>query len=194
MAHSLKARTSILLLVFAAGSLQALAQSGRMRGQSAPRNQSEPDSVRLRVEEVLLPIRVRGDYGKLTAPLRRSDLIVTEDGKRRQVNDVISTPANVLFILDAGGERTIKHTSAHRDLAEMISSMAEGDRRLTLTYADKCGLCSSWTAEQERLCGTRFRLASSPASLAVYAACCTRRTSCCREWPPSPQRRNNRDG
>lgn len=152
MAHSLKARTSILLLVFAAGSLQALAQSGRMRGQSAPRDQGERDSVRLRVEEVLLTIRVRGDYGKLTAPLRRSDLIVTEDGKRRQVNDVIDTPANLLFILDAGGERTIKQINAHRDLAlRMINSMGEGDRAAIMTYADTVDVLSSWTADKAAL-------------------------------------------
>jgi VWFA-related protein len=161
MAHTLKARTSILLLVFAAVSLQAFAQSGRMRGQAAPRNQGEPDSVRLRVEEVLLPIRVRGDYGKLTAPLRRADLIVTEDGKRRQVNDVITTPANVLFILDAGGERTIKETNAHRDLAlKMISSMSEGDRGAIMTYADSVDVLSPWTADKAALrhaLQTRFK-------------------------------------
>ncbi|MFY9607968.1 MAG: VWA domain-containing protein [Blastocatellia bacterium] len=152
MAHSLKARTSILLLIFTASLLEGLAQSGRMRGQSAPRNQGERDSVRLRVEEVLLPIRVRGDYGKLTAPIRRADLIVTEDGKRRQVTDVVNTPANLLFILDAGGERTLKQINAHRDLAlRMINSMGEGDRAAIMTYADTVDVLSSWTADKVAL-------------------------------------------
>jgi VWFA-related protein len=161
MSHSLKARTSILLLVLAAGPLEALAQSGRMRGRTIQRNPSERDSVRLRVEEVLLPIRVRGDYGKLTAPLKRSDLIVTEDGKQRQVNDVMDTPANLLFILDAGGERTIKQLDAHRDLAlKMINSMGEGDRAAIMTYGDTVDVLSSWTADKAALrhaLQTRFR-------------------------------------
>ena len=152
MDHSLKARTSILLLVFAAASSEALAQSGRVRGQSAPRSQGDRDSVRLHVEEVLLPIRVRGDYGKLTVPLRRSDLIVTEDGKRRQVNDVMRTPANVLFILDAGGERTLKDVNAHRVIAlKMIESMDEGDRAAIMTYADTVEVLSPWTADKAAL-------------------------------------------
>jgi VWFA-related protein len=152
MDHSLKARTSILLLVFVAASSEALAQSGRVRGQSAPRNHGERDSVRLRVEEVLLPIRVRADYGKLTAVPRRSDFIVTEDGKRRQVNDVIRTPANVLFILDAGGEKTLKNVNAHRDVAlKMIELMNEGDRGAIMTYADTVEVLSPWTADKAAL-------------------------------------------
>ncbi|HWO01057.1 MAG TPA: VWA domain-containing protein [Blastocatellia bacterium] len=152
MANSLRARISILLLVFAAASLQALGQSGRVRGQTQPRNPVDRDSVRLRVEEVLLPIRVRAEYGKLTAPPRRSDLIVTEDGKRRQVNDVINTPSNVLFILDAGGERTLKDLNAHRDIAlKMIDSMREGDRAAIMTYSDTVEVLSQWTADQAAL-------------------------------------------
>jgi len=161
MSHSLKARTSILLLAFSAASFQALAQSGRVRGQAAPRNQADRDSVRLRAEEVLLPICVRADYGKLTAPLRRSDLIVTEDGKRRQVNDVIRTPANILFILDAGSELTLKEVNAHRDLAlKMIESMGEDDRAAIITYADTVEILSPWTADKGSLRHTlqmRFR-------------------------------------
>ncbi|MEK6301970.1 MAG: VWA domain-containing protein [Acidobacteriota bacterium] len=152
MAHSLKARTSILLLVFAAASSEALAQSGRVRGQTVPRAQGDRDAVRLRVEEVLLSIRVSADYGKLTAIPRRSDLIVTEDGKRRQVNDVMKTPANVLFILDAGGKRTLKDVNAHRDIAlKMIESMSEGDRAAIMTYADTVEVLSPWTADKAAL-------------------------------------------
>lgn len=152
MDHSLKARTSILLLVFAAASSEALAQSGRVRGQSAQRPYGERESVRLRVEEVLLPIRLRSDYGKLTVPPSRADLIVTEDGKRRVVNDVMRTPANVLFILDAGGERTLKDLNAHRDIAlKMIESMGDGDRAAIMTYADTVEVLSLWTADRAAL-------------------------------------------
>jgi VWFA-related protein len=106
----------------------------------------------LRVEEVLLPVRVRADYGNLTAMPRRSDLIVTEDGKRRQVNDVIRTPANVLFILDAGGEQTLKDLNAHREIAlKMIELMGEGDRAAIMTYADTVEVLSPWTADKAAL-------------------------------------------
>ena len=152
MAHSLKARTSIFLLLVAAGSSEALAQSGRVRVQTVPRPQGDRDAVRLRVEEVLLPIRVSADYGKLITPPRRSDLIVTEDGKRRQVNDVIKTPANVLFILDAGGQRTLKDVNTHREIAlKMIESMSEGDRAAIMTYADTVEVLSPWTADKAAL-------------------------------------------
>src|ERR671927_461985 len=84
------------------------AQSGRLRKQAPVRPHADDDSnpIRLRVEEVLLAINVRNAFGKLPVDLKRTDFIVTEDGKRHEVNDVMRTPANILFILDTSGERT----------------------------------------------------------------------------------------
>src|SRR5438132_13679650 len=76
------------------------AQSGRLRKQAPVRpHGDDDDAVRLRVEEVLLAINVRNAFGKLPVDLKRTDFIVTEDGKRHEVNDVMRTPANILFIL-----------------------------------------------------------------------------------------------
>ena len=95
---SLKIRFLNALLLIAAIAAQSLAQSGRLRNQAPSKKQIEDEAVRLRVEEVLLPVSVRNNFGFLPTDLKQSDFIVTEDGKRQEVNAVMRTPANILFV------------------------------------------------------------------------------------------------
>src|SRR5205085_362726 len=130
------------------------AQSGRLRKQAPARHPSsdDDDAVRLRVEEVLLAINVRNAFGKLPVDLKRTDFIVTEDGKRHEVNDVMRTPANILFILDTSGERTIKNINLHRDLAlKMIEALGAEDRAAIISYVDTIQLLSAWTVDMTAL-------------------------------------------
>jgi VWFA-related protein len=129
------------------------AQSGRLRKQAPVRpHGDDDDAVRLRVEEVLLAINVRNAFGKLPVDLKRTDFIVTEDGKRHEVNDVMRTPANILFILDTSGERTIKNINMHRDLAlKMIESLGAEDRAAIISYGDTIQLLSAWTGDKTAL-------------------------------------------
>src|SRR5215472_16919629 len=82
--------------------LTAHAQSGRKPGQ-APANPPD-DAVHLRVEEVLVPIGVQSNTGKLPGQLLPSDIMVAEDEHRRQVTSVRRTPANILLIMDNSAE------------------------------------------------------------------------------------------
>ena len=131
------------------------AQSGRLRKQAPVRphhSDDIDDPIRLRVEEVLLAINVRNAVGKLPVDLKRTDFIVTEDGKRHEVNDVLRTPANILFILDNSGEQTVKNINAHRDLAlKMIDALGAEDRAAIITYGDAIQLLSAWTGDKTTL-------------------------------------------
>jgi VWFA-related protein len=130
------------------------AQSGRLRKQAPAHHPpgDDNDAVRLRVEEVLLAINVRNAFGKLPVDLKRSDFIVTEDGKRHEVNDVLRTPANILFILDTSGEHTIKNVNLHRELAlKMIDSLGAEDRAAIISYGDTIQLLSAWTGDKSAL-------------------------------------------
>jgi VWFA-related protein len=152
MSLKLKARAATVLWVIVALS-QANAQSGRMRGQSKPQqHRDDKDEIRLRVEEVLLPVSVHSDFGKLPRNLQRSDFILTEDGKRQVINSVMHTPANILFILDGGGDSTLKNVSINRDLAvKIVDTLGEEDRAAVVSYADKTNLLSQWTGDKGAL-------------------------------------------
>src|SRR5262249_48582804 len=115
-----------------------------------PETQNDP--LKLRVEEVLLPVSVRNSAGKLPGGLERGDFIVTEDGKRQPVNAVMRAPANVLFILDSGGESPKKDISIHRDLPlRLIESLGPEDRAAVISYGDGVNLLSGWTREKKEL-------------------------------------------
>ena len=143
---------AISLLILAA--IQGQAQSGRVREKPAqPQGQADKDTVRLRAEEVLLPISVRSDTGKLAPRLERADFIVTEDNKRQQITSVMRTPANILLILDTSGEvSTRKNINTNRELAyKLIDSLGEEDQAALITYGDKVELLSSWTGDKAAL-------------------------------------------
>src|SRR6185436_9868504 len=121
MSLKLKAETAAVLWVIIASAAQINAQSGRMRGQSkAPQRHDDKEPIRLRVEEVLLPVSVRSDIGKLPPNLQKTDFILTEDGKRQVINSVMHTAANILFVLYSGGDSTLKNLNINRDLALKI--------------------------------------------------------------------------
>ena len=153
MSLKLKAEAAAVLWVIIASASQVQGQSGRMRGQpKAPQHRDDKDAIRLRVEEVLVPVSVHSDLGRLPPNLQRTDFILTEDGKRQVINSVMHTPANVLFILDAGGDSTLKNVNINRDLAmRMVDSLGEQDRAAVITYADKTSLLSQWTGDKAAL-------------------------------------------
>lgn len=153
MSLKLKAQAAAVLWLIIVSAAQVQAQSGRMRGQpKAPQHRDDKDAIRLRVEEVLLPVSVHSELGRLPPNLQRTDFILTEDGKRQVINSVMHTPANILFILDAGGDSTLKNVNLNRDLAlKMVDSLGEQDRAAVVTYADKTSLLSQWTGDKEAL-------------------------------------------
>src|SRR6185295_2538696 len=129
------------------------AQSGRLRGKpKTPQHHDDREPIRLRVEEVLLPVSVHSDFGKLPPNLQKADFILTEDGKRQVINSVMHTAANVLFILDAGGDSTLKNLNVNRDLAlKMIDTLGEEDKAAVITYSDRIRLLSQWTGNKDTL-------------------------------------------
>lgn len=139
-----------LIIVTAA---QAGGQSGRLRGQpKPPQHHDDKDAIRLRVEEVLLPVSVHSDLGKLPPNLQRTDFILTEDGKRQVINSVAHSAANILFVLDAGGDSTLKNLNVNRDLAlKVIDSLGEQDQAAVITYSDRTSLLSQWTGDKDAL-------------------------------------------
>ena len=149
----MKTKIAFALCLIVAIVAETQAQSGRLRDKTPPRNQDDDDqAVRLRVEEVLLAVSVRNNFGTLPVDLKRSDFVVTEDGKRQEVNAVMRTPANILFVLDSNGESNRKSINMHRDLAlKMIEGLSSEDHAAIITYGDSIQLLSAWTNDKAEL-------------------------------------------
>jgi len=153
MSLKLKAEAAAILWVIIASTAQVHSQSGRMRGQpKPPQHHDDRETLRLRVEEVLLPVSVHSDLGKLPPNLQRNDFILTEDGKRQVINSVMHTPANVLFLLDAGGDSTLKNLNLNRDLAlKVVDSLGAEDKAAVISYSDQTNVLSAWTGDKSAL-------------------------------------------
>lgn len=144
-------RAVILLCIVAIVAPAAEAQSGRFRTRPAPEKEGK-DTIRLMAEEVLLPVSVHSAEGRLLG-LTASDLIVLEDGKQQNITSVMRTPANVLLVLDTGGNVTpLKNVNINRDLAlKLITALGDSDRAAIMTYADKINLICDWTGNKREL-------------------------------------------
>lgn len=146
-------RIALLAILASFVTFQAAAQSGRLPDRTDPNKKEDKDTIKLRSEEILLPVSVRSETGKLPTYLEPTDLIVSEDGKRQKVTSVMRTPANVLIVIDTSGQLlNRKDTSLHRELAlQIIDSLGEGDQGAIISYADQVSLISDWTRNKDEL-------------------------------------------
>ncbi len=73
----------------------------------APKSEPKPEDrqrVTVFTEEVRLPVIALDAYGHYDPTLETDDVLVIEDGTAQQIRSVRHVPANVLLILDTGGE------------------------------------------------------------------------------------------
>lgn len=132
------------------------AQSGRIRKaednkqNQSTQNQDDQDTLKLRTDEVLLPVSVRSSNGKVPTYLEKQDFIVTEDGKRQPITSVLRAPANVLFIIDMSGDINLrKDSNVNREIAlSILDALGKEDQAAVVSYGDKVDLISSWTADK----------------------------------------------
>ena len=137
--------TAWLLLL----TLNAYAQSGRARQPAQPDTQT----IRLRAEEVLVPVTIQADSGKLPDRLSPSDLIVAEDNTRRTVTSLVRAPASIALIVDNfiefSGEKNI---NLNRDAAlRIVESMGSTDTAAVITYAGKVDVLCALTGDKTLL-------------------------------------------
>jgi VWFA-related protein len=114
-----------------------------------PINESQ-ERVKIFTEEVVLPVTAYDDSGHLSAALETTDILVFEDDVRQQVRSIRRIPANVLLMLDTGGElNPAMNTSTTREIAtRLISNLREGDRIAAFQFGGRVELVHDWTTDK----------------------------------------------
>src|SRR5262245_47567482 len=107
----LKRTTGLLLMaaLFAIGAIRSSSQqpaNQQATPKPSPSPEKEQDSVKVFTEEVRLPVIALDAYGHYDPTLELDDILVLEDGVAQQLRSVRHVPANVLFVLDTGGDGT----------------------------------------------------------------------------------------
>lgn len=115
------------------------------------------EPVKVFTEEVRLPVVAIDQFGHYDPTLVADDILVLEDGKPQQIRSVRHVPANVLIVLDTGGETPGlggmgKKTSLTVAVAgALIMNLHEGDSISLMQFNDKVELLQPWTNDRNAL-------------------------------------------
>jgi VWFA-related protein len=147
-------RTTGLLVIAALFALAATQISSQEPAKPQPSPSPTPDSIRVFTEEVRLPVVAFDAYGHYDPTLEIDDVLVLEDGVAQQVRSVRHIPANVLFVLDTGGELSglggmSKKTSLTRDVAsQLVMRLENGASIAVMQSGNAAEMLQPWTTDK----------------------------------------------
>ncbi|MBL8180986.1 MAG: VWA domain-containing protein [Blastocatellia bacterium] len=148
MTRSLRKMPCLLSFVLLAllGS-QSLAQSGRVTPTPTP---EEP--IKVETEEIKLNVLAFDSQGRFFKDVSANDLVITENDILHQPASVRRIPANVLIVLDTGGEmRYLKSLDKTRQVARaLIGALGAEDNVAIMQYADTAELIDEFTNDRRR--------------------------------------------
>lgn len=112
-----------------------------------PTPPDDDDSVRVDTEEIKVNVSAFDRYGEFVAEVDKEDLVIIEDGRLHQATSVRRIPANVLIVLDTGGElRQVKNITQTRETAKALIRKLNTDNSIAvLEYSDKARILTNWT-------------------------------------------------
>jgi VWFA-related protein len=148
--------TLTVLLVFVLGIsifAQTTRQSSASPSPTPPNDEQEP--VKVFTEEVRLPVIALDQYGHYDPTLEVDDILVLEDGVAQQIRSIRHLPANVLLVLDTGGEigglgGMSKRTGLTRDVAtQLLNNLQEGTLIAVMQFSNSVEVIQPWTRDKQ---------------------------------------------
>ena len=159
--------SAFLLLTSAAFGQQTRPTPNPSPGPKSPPAAEQDDPVKVFTEEVRLPVMAVDQYGHNDPTLAPDDILVLEDGVAQQVRSVRHIPANVVLVLDTGGELSglggqTKRTSLTRDTAlAVLSQLSKETSVAVLQFNNSVELLQQWTTDRAAIVNTLMKRLSS---------------------------------
>lgn len=146
--------------------------------KSPPANITDQDPIRISTEEVQLSVAAFDSFGRLDPSVQRDDILILEDGVPQEIRSARRIPANVILLLDTGGElNSAKRVAVTREIAkQLLNSLAVDDQISVMQFNSKVELLADWTTnprtvlpilESKLLPGKRARFLTALAEVAV---------------------------
>ncbi|HEV7395980.1 MAG TPA: VWA domain-containing protein [Pyrinomonadaceae bacterium] len=113
------------------------------------------EPVKVFTEEVRLPVVALDQFGHYDPTLVADDILVLEDGQPQQIRSVRHLPANVLIVLDTGGEvsglgGTSKKTNLTRQVAmQLVKGLHEGEWVSVMQFNNRVEVLQPWTVDRD---------------------------------------------
>ncbi len=137
--------------VLTAGVMSVEAQSGRITATPTPTPAEETE--RVLIEEIKLNVLAFDDDGNFFRDVVASDLVINENNILHQPESVRRLPANVLIVMDTGGEmRSVKTLDRTRQVAQSIVNALRPENSVAIMqYAEKPSIVTEWTTDKAQL-------------------------------------------
>jgi VWFA-related protein len=145
-----------ILLIFVWGT-SVFAQATRQPSPSPTPPNEEQEPVKVFTEEVRLPVIALDQYGHYDPTLEVDDILVLEDGVAQQIRSVRHLPANVLLVLDTGGEVSglggmSKRTGLTRDVAiQLLNNLQAGTLVAVMQFSNSVEVIQPWTGDKQSI-------------------------------------------
>lgn len=138
------------ILILAA---MAAAQSGRAKPSPSPPPTPEDDTINVVTEEVKVNVAAFDEEGNFLNDVKIDDLVIDENNILHQAQTLRRIPANVLIVMDTGGEmRQRKSLDQTRRVARsMVAALAPADSAAVMQYSDKPEIVAEWTTDKDLL-------------------------------------------
>lgn len=134
-----------LIAAFLLLNSDADAQSGRVVPKPTPE-----ETVKVVTEEIKLNVLAFDEEGKFVTNVKADDLVITENNVLHQPSSVRRMTANVLIVMDTGGElRWMKSLDQTRKAAMgVVAALKSEDSVAIIQYSDKAEIVAEWTTQK----------------------------------------------
>lgn len=130
--------------------LSVSAQSGRVQQTPTP---PPDDTIKISTEEIKLNVLAFDEKGNFFSDVTANDIVISENNILHQPASVRRLPANVLIVLDTGGEmRSVKSLDKTRSVARsVIENLRAGDSVALMQYSDKAEVVAAWMSDKQQM-------------------------------------------
>lgn len=119
-----------------------------------PKEEINPgDVISVTTTEVMLPVTVRDESGRLAADLKREDFRVFEDGREQPLSDLAlrQVPVDAVLMVDASSSVASNLDDFRRAADGFANRLTEDDRISLIKFDDRIQLLQDWTKSRFQL-------------------------------------------
>lgn len=155
----------------------------------APPQKSEPasnpaPSIKVQVNEVIVPVTVTDDKGRFVSDLEQKDFVVLDEGRPQQLQFFTrehSQPVVVGFLVDLSNSSRLYWKSYQEAASELVLNLLPGDKRYSgylIGYSNEAELLVNTTTDSDPIVQKLAKLKPSGGAAlydAIYMACTSRK-------------------
>ncbi len=148
-------RSALLFSILISLALGISAQTQQKPAPSPTPPVEDDTPVKVFTEEVRLPVIAVDQFGHYDPTVVPDDVLILEDGVAQQIKSVRHIPANVVIVLDTGGELSglgglSKRTSLTRDVAvELLKRLAQNTSVAAMQFNNSVTVIQPWTTDRQ---------------------------------------------